>query len=277
MKCIWCKQNSDSSKSVEHILPESLGNQTHTLPRGWVCDQCNNYFARKIEHPFLDSYYGRAIRFMTGIPNKKGRVPPLVGLHLQSSLPIEAVRTLHDDAIHFGPTKETDVPNWRDVISQEKNGTLVFRAVFEPENNRTLSRFIAKVAYEVLVSKCIEIDGWNDEIVNLHELEEIRQYVRFNKSSSPWPIHIRKLYPHSTAFTEGESEFEVLNEWTILVTSDQEYFAVIAIFGIEYTINLGGPELDGYISWLQENDNKSPLYWNAETSGEPTAKANYFI
>jgi HNH endonuclease len=277
MKCIWCKQNSDSSKSVEHILPESLGNQTHTLPRGWVCDQCNNYFSRKIEQPFLESYYGRAIRFEATIPNKKGRVPPLTGIHFQSSLAIEAVRSLHDGSISIGALKEADAPNWIDAITQNKRGTLILPTATEPENNRTLSRFIAKVALEVLASKCIEIDGWNDEIVNQLVLEEIRQYVRFNKPSSLWPIYIRKIYPHGTMFTEEGHSFGVLNEWTILVTRDQEYFAVIAIFGIEYSINLGGPELDGYISWLQENDNKSPLYWNTKTSGEPTVNAKYFI
>lgn len=277
MKCIWCKQNSDSSKSVEHILPESLGNQTHTLPRGWVCDQCNNYFARKIEQPFLESYYGLAIRFEATIPNKKRRVPPLAGIHLQSSLAIEVVRSLHDGSISIGALKEVDVPNWIDAITQNKSGALIFPAATEPENNRILSRFIAKVALEVLASKCIEIDGWNDEIVNQLVLEEIRQYVRFNNPSSLWPIHIRKIYPYGTMFAEEGHSFEVLNEWTILVTRDQEYFAVIAIFGIEYSINLGGPYLDGYISWLRENDNKSPLYWNAEISGEPTVKAKYFV
>lgn len=276
MKCIWCMQNSDSSKSAEHILPESLGNQSHTLPRGWVCDQCNNYFSRKIERPFLDSYYGRAIRFEATIPNKKGRIPSLTGMHLQSSLPIEVIRNLDDGAISIGAQKESDIPRWVESITSDKRGTLILPAATEPTNDRTLSRFIGKIALEVLASKCIEIDGWNDELVSQAALEEIRQYVRFNKPPSLWPIYIRRIYPHRTMFTEDDCSFEVLNEWTILVTKNQEYFAVIAIFGIEYTINLGGPELNGYVTWLQEHDNKSPLYWNEETSGEPTAKANYF-
>lgn len=276
MKCIWCMQNSDSSKSAEHILPESLGNQSHTLPRGWVCDQCNNYFSRKIERPFLDSYYGRAIRFEATIPNKKGRIPSLTGMHLQSSLPIEVIRNLDDGAISIGAQKESDIPRWVESITSDKRGTLILPAATEPTNDRTLSRFIGKIALEVLASKCIQIDGWNDELVSQAALEEIRQYVRFNKPPSLWPIYIRRIYPHRTMFTEDDCSFEVLNEWTILVTKNQEYFAVIAIFGIEYTINLGGPELDGYVTWLQEHDNKSPLYWNEETSGEPTAKANYF-
>lgn len=55
MRCIFCENDSSSSKSVEHIVPASFGNSTSVLPKGIVCDKCNNYFARKIESPFLNS------------------------------------------------------------------------------------------------------------------------------------------------------------------------------------------------------------------------------
>ncbi len=48
----FCKQCSDLSNSVEHIIPESLGNKNHVLPKGIVCDRCNNYFTLKIEKMF---------------------------------------------------------------------------------------------------------------------------------------------------------------------------------------------------------------------------------
>jgi len=32
------------------------------------------------------------------------------------------------------------------------------------------------------------------------------------------------------------------------------------LFGVEFTMNLGGRILDGYKNWLKENDWKSPLY-----------------
>ena len=49
MQCIFCHKDTSLSKSVEHIIPESLGNKHHYLPQGYVCDQCNNYFSIKIE------------------------------------------------------------------------------------------------------------------------------------------------------------------------------------------------------------------------------------
>ena len=276
MKCIWCKQNSDSSKSIEHIIPESLGNQKHTLPRGWVCDQCNNYFSRKVEHPFLDSSYGQAIRFELEIPNKRKRIPPLTGVHLESGMQIEATRNIRDNALSIGILKESDVEGWEKIIDQDQIGTLIFPVATLPENNRILSRFIAKMAYEILANKCIEIKGWNEEIVNQLPLEGIRQYVRFNTPQILWPIHIRQLYIKDKVFTEHDFAFQVLNEYDILITKDLEYFVVIAIFGVEYTLNIVEPDLDGYVKWLSENDNKSPLYWKEKTSGEFVESTAYF-
>jgi len=62
MRCIFCEADTSNSKSVEHIIPESLGNLDHVLPAGIVCDQCNNYFAVKVERPLLESAYFTQLR-----------------------------------------------------------------------------------------------------------------------------------------------------------------------------------------------------------------------
>src|SRR4051794_22891977 len=80
MRCIFCKADSSSSRSVEHIVPESLGNVSNLLPPGIVCDQCNNYFARKVEKPVLDSGLFTITRFTQALPNKRGRVPIIGGI-----------------------------------------------------------------------------------------------------------------------------------------------------------------------------------------------------
>jgi len=63
MRCLFCKCDSSSSRSVEHVIPESLGNHSLTLPPGVVCDNCNNYFSRKVEKPFLESGAVLLLRF----------------------------------------------------------------------------------------------------------------------------------------------------------------------------------------------------------------------
>src|SRR6476659_2147352 len=85
MRCIFCKLNSESSVSIEHIIPESLGNVEHVLPRGWVCDRCNNYIAREVEKPFLETLYAKSARFEMRVPSKKKRVPPAIGFHPEST------------------------------------------------------------------------------------------------------------------------------------------------------------------------------------------------
>ena len=73
MNCIFCGQESTYSKSVEHIIPNSFGNNTAILRKGIVCDKCNNYFARKVEQPFLESDAVRKLRQELEIENKKGK------------------------------------------------------------------------------------------------------------------------------------------------------------------------------------------------------------
>lgn len=76
-RCIFCKCDSSSSSSVEHILPESIGNKNDVLPQGIVCDKCNNYFSRKIEKQVLNSGVIKTVRSRLQIESKKGRIPPI--------------------------------------------------------------------------------------------------------------------------------------------------------------------------------------------------------
>lgn len=76
MRCLFCKADSSQSRSVEHIIPESLGNTRHVLGKGVVCDGCNNYFAKAVEKPFLEAPGVKILRFEQELLSKKGRVPP---------------------------------------------------------------------------------------------------------------------------------------------------------------------------------------------------------
>ena len=45
----------------------------------------------------------------------------------------------------------------------------------------------------------------------------------------------------------------------LLVTETNEWYAVVCIFGEEFAINLGGPEVEGYEGWLKAHVRQSPL------------------
>lgn len=260
MRCIFCKLNSESSVSIEHIIPESLGNVEHVLPRGWVCDRCNNYIAREVEKPFLETRYAKCARFEMRVPSKKKRVPPAIGFHPQSKTRI-ALFYDEEGQLCVGADEGENESRWIASLRARERGTLWIPHSQAPDNDYVTARFIAKVAFEVLAERGIEVDGWNDEIVEKKELDEIRHYVRLGKPNLLWPINIRQLYDKEFQFPNGgELSYQVLHEWTILNTDAGEFFAVIAIFGVEYSINLGGPEIDGYRAWLSENADASPLY-----------------
>jgi hypothetical protein len=213
MRCIFCKADSSSSRSREHILPESLGNEEHTLPRGVVCDRCNNYFSRKLEKPILDSPIFQLLRADMQIANKRGRVPA------------------------FPSQQGQRLPNYR-----------------------LMGRFLGKVGLEVLASRVLDVHGWNQELAEKTELDALRDYVRFNVGVEDWPFSFRTLYPVNGVFEEEGTFFEILHEYQLVYTDALELYAVVAILGVEFAMNLGWATLAGYARWLEANDHRSPLY-----------------
>ena len=266
MRCLFCKSDTKKSVSIEHIMPESLGNTDHVLRRGWVCDRCNNYFARKVERPFLDSLFAIRTRSIMGVPNKEGRVPPTKALHPQSRSIVELMRSENGWSVGVAPGQ--DEARWVQSMTMSKGGSLYVPIPPDlPEANSETARFIGKVGLEVLAAYCQDVEGWNDELVDHTALNELRHYVRLGTPAIVWPIGIRRIYDREYRFNDHAfSDFQVLHEWMILPTAGGEYFCVVAIFGVEFVINLGGPELDGWNSWLAQNGSRSPLL-DAPTRG----------
>jgi hypothetical protein len=119
---------------------------------------------------------------------------------------------------------------------------------------------VAKVGLEALAHRVINVGDAINEIVDKSELDELRDFVRQGSPGNPWPYSYRSIYPPDFQFKDGNESFEVLHEFDILVTDQSEYYIVLAIFGDEYALNLGGREIEGYLKWLKMNNNRSPLY-----------------
>ena len=189
-----------------------MGNSAYTLPRGTVCDSCNQYFARKVERPVLESPIFRHIRAGLQIPNKRGRLP----------------------------------------IWLLKDG-------INRPNYRMMGRFLTKLGLEIIAFRVLHVDGWNDEIVDKQELDELRNFARFNIGAD-WPFTVRTLHPANEIFDDGDQNYHLFHEFDILLTKRFEYYLVLSLFGVEFVTNLGGRVLDGYQEWLEENQYASPLY-----------------
>jgi hypothetical protein len=257
MNCIFCKQDSSSSKSVEHIIPESLGNKEHALRHGIVCDKCNNYFALKIEKPVLDKPYFISLRHRNFIENKKNRIP------------LEKAYIGPDSDIFIdinGGERSIVVnnPNTIQRILNKQVGQMIVPTISSPpDNDRDVSRFLGKMAIEILALKFCHDQEWIDEIREKPELDNLKNYVRLGDKPAFWQYHQRRLYNEEDRFFNPrikKEPYEVLHEFTLLYTEKKEMYLVIAIMGIEYSINLADDKIDGYLEWLRENENISPLY-----------------
>jgi HNH endonuclease len=260
MRCLFCKQDSSASRSVEHIIPESLGNLEHVLPTGTVCDNCNNYLARKVEKPILDSRYFQERRFAAAVPNKKGRVPTLDGVHFQSLTRVQLTKQANGADVFVGAYDGEEDSRLITSLLCAESGSFIFPVGSKPADYM-LSRFIGKIGLEVCAQRVLGVPGGLDELIDKAELDQLREYVRKGSTSLVWPYSHRKLYSLDSVFKEYDERFEVLHEYDILVTPIGEYYIVVAIFGEEFALNLGGPELVGYERWLLDHENMSPLYF----------------
>lgn len=269
MRCIFCKKCSCDSKSVEHIIPESLGNKHNVLPKGVVCDECNNYFAIKIEKPVLNMPYFRSLRARQMIENKKGKIPPFVGYTAKK----EGID------INFSTKKiinvtVNDEKSWNTI---QHHHELYMPLIFEPpRDNIYLSKFLGLIALEALAQRVSSIENWQEDFIENKSLDELRNFVRYGKGYNMWPYLIRKIDNEKQIHycKEFKSLLQKMNEYDFLIPDEpsldnglynvKNLYFVLGIMGIEYTINLVNPDLERYIKWLSENNNKSFLRMKAD-------------
>lgn len=267
MRCIFCKLDSSNSKSVEHIIPESLGNKKNILPKGIVCDSCNNYFARKIEKPVLEMPYFKSLRGRKLIENKKGKIPSIFGL--TGNRETIEITFVPDDRYD----KAEIVVSEKRIFDSIKSHNKIYVPIIPkpPRDNAHISKFIGKIALEALARRVFTAKGWQDDFVDNESLDDIRNFVRRGNGHAHWPYSVRRIYGENKICYDSEVDkwMETLNEYDFLipdvpVIDGQDYkidnlYFVIAILGIEYCINLSNAGLSRYNKWLADNNYKSIL------------------
>jgi hypothetical protein len=254
MRCIFCGQDSSQSKSVEHIIPESFGNSTAILPKGIVCDKCNNYFARKVEGPFLNSEAVRNLRQELEIENKEGKTITSFAYPRTDKDFILQVDETHyivgGQAVKNKYDCHSAVARYQHYMDKTDSLLLV--------QDIYTSRLLAKIALESFVLKAECHPEVCSEVLENADFQPLRMYARYG-SRKIWPYSVRRIYPRNADYQDDI--FSHINwEHIFLFLGTGEIYSVIAMHGIEYVINLGGPEIDGYKEWLHANNNKSPLY-----------------
>ncbi|GAB3655023.1 HNH endonuclease [Nocardioides sp. HDW12B] len=258
-RCLFCREDSSSSVSVEHIVPESLGNTTMVLPRGFVCDRCNNYFARKVEGPFLNSPAMLALRHLEAVGNKRGRIPGMDvvldngmpgRLERYPRLPIPfSLQVDASDLARLGP----DTATW-------PRGAM-FASPEKPPTTRDVARFVAKAGLEHLVHRNLGFPEGLESIFGAPELELCRRFARYGAGPKEWGVRVERIYDSNHLFEENLPNYQRVWEMDLLIPSDREsaLFAM-SIFGLEFAINLVDPDLSPYDRWRRMAKASSLLY-----------------
>lgn len=263
MRCLFCKADSSTSRSVEHVIPESLGNHTLVLPAGVVCDRCNNYFAIKVERPLLESGSISLLRFHDSIPSKRGRVPPAAGV-LLPGYPVMLHR-------HPGREVSTSIgipPEAIEGLLRGDHSELVLPLAKDPTPDHVLSRFMAKAALETVASRLIAHPDGLAYLVDDAQFDPIRNHARRGEPPE-WPVNVRRIYDARTKWLDDAgNHVQLVHESDILHTDKNEFYFMLALFGLELTVNIGGPTLQGYTTWLAEHDDASPLYSGKNSDGD---------
>jgi hypothetical protein len=276
MQCIFCHKDSSTSKSVEHIIPESLGNKHHFLPKGYVCDACNNYFSVKIEKDLLAQPYFISMRSRNEILTKRGK-------QVKQNMIFPAIMKSTEGVMQWtdkGLIASFDDEELYKSIKDRKTGMMITLSAPEPDYPNTLmSRFLAKCAYEYFLYNvgtekydlCVqEMLGYKNDV-----LKDLREYARYGKRKY-WQYNQRRIYSEGTLFyNRNESiAYETLHEmklFTIEYTRfpngivEAEIYFVLAIAGVEFAICISDPDISNYQKWLKTNEDHSPLVDNDES------------
>lgn len=262
MRCLFCKKDSTKTKGVEHLIPESIGSKRLILPKGLVCDKCNNYFSTKVEKPVLSHQSFRNIRAWYQVPNKKGKLPSVKGSIAGTDIDI-SMRRAKNGGIEIKAEKAKDQTIVDKYIQRLVLGMEFPPFLFPIEINpppKAMSRFLAMMGLEALALR-FSYMNLQDQIIDEPSYDLIRNYARYGKGVKNWPYHERVIFPMDTEMRHPET-----GKWVqagfghdLLITPTPETYFIFLIYGVEFAINLGGPSIEGYKIWIKTNNHISPM------------------
>lgn len=229
-KCIFCLNESNEFNTVEHIVPESLGNTEDVLSNA-VCDKCQNYFGKEVENFVLSKTPFGFWKTISGIKNKKGKTPFFDPS--QSELTngkIENYHSFTDNNILIHPLDNesiiavdtNDEEMFKKIMKDKKNN---FNVVLMPKILIYMGRFIGKIALEYWCK------AFGDDVFS-EKFDELRNYIRNGTTNSIWPI-LRGQLKNNLLHYKAINEFE--EECTLYAYSfhkDNEYGLIIFNFDI---------------------------------------------
>lgn len=190
------------------------------------------------------------------VENKRKRVPPQFGVIPQ--LRMSADVWLDGQSIAVQPHDRSRDGDFERFLVTNKEGSLWLPDPIQFDD-RLMSRFLGKVGIEALAKRLSGTLGWREEMLSQEAMEPLRRYVRIGDQKETWRFNRRRLYPRDQNFGSDETPYQILHEFDFLYTQDCELIFVLALFGEEFAINMGGSETERYREYLHENKGTSLL------------------
>jgi hypothetical protein len=167
--CIICLNKSESL-SIEHIVPESMGNSIYILEGGTVCDQCNNRFS-KFEDKAISNSIFHMERARFGFKTKKGKAPR----GKIDKLSITGDQDFRKNIINI---KGLDSENFQDFDPKTGRGRLLVRS-FDKSEVAT-SKLLLKMGIESIFKS-------KPEVYNTSDFTDLRNFLT-SKETNDWPF-----------------------------------------------------------------------------------------
>ena len=185
-RCIWCLKDASSVAfySRSHVLPECIGNVgQQVLPKGVVCDACNNYFGGELENRLIKEPILSTLVAILGLRDEDSQFTyeySRSGVHRAAHITAEvscnriAVTTQYE--IKGQPNKPSEARTIRKARSYGRTGLAY------------LSRAVHKIALESVAHNLFVGTGTKPQSKELggidlfdHHLDVVRDWVRKGK------------------------------------------------------------------------------------------------
>lgn len=191
--CLYCGTKSGKFMSMEHIVPESLGNSELILPKGVVCDSCNNGVLAYLDNILLKDEVIGFFRTWFKIPNKTGKLADAKYGNMRVSHKDKGIRI---DLAKFSPKHLQEV-NTRPDGHVEFKLNMIGRKLTE-NRLKEFARSLYKIGLGI-----VYLD--DSKLALSPRFDEVRQiilgnkdfcgYIVINIASKP-TVHSNMIYRH---------------------------------------------------------------------------------
>lgn len=171
MNCIFCS-STEKLHTIEHIVPESLGNKKYTLTKGAICQDCNNRFSKFEDKALSQTVLGME-RARLAVKTKKDKpASSKIG-----NIQIRGSEDFEKNLINLKGVKSAVVTN---VDSKTGALTLQIRVPGFDKSEVATSKLLLKIGFEALYQS-------RRKFFKNYNFSDLTDYLT-TKTNDDWPF-----------------------------------------------------------------------------------------